>query len=91
MLFLQVVVKPSGVMWHGSQGVTFHNKEDTDGISRTVMDLLSQLEAQDCVLVEDFHAPPTGKSTLATYRYFKKKKKIKNLHYYQNKLWATYF
>lgn len=58
----QVVVKPSGVMWHGSQGVTFHNKEDTEGISRTVLDLLSQIEPQDCVLVEDFHAPPTGQS-----------------------------
>lgn len=59
----RVVVKPSGVMWHGSQGVTFHNKEDTEGISRTVLDLLSQIEPQDCVLVEDFHAPPTGAGT----------------------------
>ena len=57
-------MKPSGVKWHGSQGVTFHEKKDPIGISRSVMNLLSQLEPHDGVLIEDFHAPLiTGKST----------------------------
>ena len=57
-------MKPSGVMWHGSQGVTFHDRNDKEGIARTIVDLLSQLEPHDGVLVEGFHAlPTTGKST----------------------------
>ena len=56
-------MKPSGVKWHGCQTVTFHDKKDAMEISRSVMDLLSQLEPHDGVLVEDFHVPSTiGKS-----------------------------
>ena len=55
----QVVVKPSGVMWHGSQGVSFHDTKDKEGISCKILDLLSQLEPHDGVLVELFVAPPT--------------------------------
>lgn len=49
-------------MKHGSQSVTFYNKEDTEGISRSVLDLLSQLEPQGCILVEKIITPPDGES-----------------------------
>ncbi|KAK3586596.1 hypothetical protein CHS0354_027737 [Potamilus streckersoni] len=49
-----IVVKPSGVMWHGSSGVTFHWTDDHDGIVKVVLELCALIYQGDAVLVETF-------------------------------------
>jgi len=51
----QIVVKPSGIMWHGSVGVTFHARTDVVSIWRAALQLLDQLEEENVVLVEAFY------------------------------------
>ncbi|KAL3855356.1 hypothetical protein ACJMK2_014571 [Sinanodonta woodiana] len=50
----KIVVKPSGVMWHGSSGVTFHRTTDQDEIIRVVQELVTIIQKGDAVLVEAF-------------------------------------
>ncbi|KAL3855357.1 hypothetical protein ACJMK2_014572 [Sinanodonta woodiana] len=50
----KIVVKPSGVMWHGSKGVTFHYTDDKDEILSVVLELMTFIHKGDAVLVEAF-------------------------------------
>lgn len=54
----KIVVKPSGVIWHGSLGVTYHDRNDVIGISEAAIYLLRDIEPENCILVETFYAPP---------------------------------
>ncbi|XP_060084792.1 carnosine synthase 1-like isoform X2 [Ylistrum balloti] len=55
----KIVVKPSGVIWHGSLGVTYHARNDLKGVVEAVIHLLNDLEPENSILVETFYAPPT--------------------------------
>jgi hypothetical protein len=48
------VVKPSGPMWMGSNGVSFWVKKDVDGIVGAIKSLLQRLWEGDAILVEEF-------------------------------------
>ncbi|KAK3586588.1 hypothetical protein CHS0354_027723 [Potamilus streckersoni] len=50
----KIVVKPSGVMWHGSIGVTFHYTADNDEIISAVLELATLIHKGDAILVEAF-------------------------------------
>ena len=56
-IFSQVVDKPSGIMYHGSTGVTFHEASDEECVISAVAHLLSELEPESNILVEAFYAP----------------------------------
>ncbi|KAK3586593.1 hypothetical protein CHS0354_027730 [Potamilus streckersoni] len=49
-----IVVKPSGVMWHGSSGVTFHWSHKCEEIIKVVLELFALIDQGDTVLVETF-------------------------------------
>jgi len=53
---LQIVVKPSGVMWHGSAGVTFHHRTDVVNIWKAALQLLSEVEEENVIIVEAFYS-----------------------------------
>ncbi|OWF52029.1 carnosine synthase 1-like [Mizuhopecten yessoensis] len=61
----KVVVKPSGVIWHGSLGVTYHARSDVIGIVEAVVHLLKDMEPENGILVETFYAPP-----IQNYKHF---------------------
>lgn len=74
-LLTQMVVKPSGVKWHGSVGVTFHPRNEPKRIIDAAIQLFMALDAGDGVLVEVFCGPDeNGRSKLFFYhineRYF---------------------
>lgn len=50
----KIVVKPSGKMWMGSAGVTFHDRHQTEHIVLACENLLSQLNDGDAILIEVF-------------------------------------
>eukprot|EP00898_Chlorokybus_atmophyticus_P003065 jgi/Chlat1/375/Chrsp10S00051 len=50
----QIVVKPSGPMWMGSNGVSFWKREDISGAVGAVESLLVKLWEGDAILVEEF-------------------------------------
>ncbi|XP_033728500.1 LOW QUALITY PROTEIN: carnosine synthase 1-like [Pecten maximus] len=55
----KIVVKPSGVIWHGSLGVTYHARNNVIGIAEAVIYLLKDIEPENSILVETFYALPT--------------------------------
>lgn len=57
IFLLQVVVKPSGMTWHGSRCVTYHDITNFDEIYAAVLELLDILEVENAVMVEAFHRP----------------------------------
>lgn len=70
-----MVVKPSGVKWHGSVGVTFHPRNEPKRIIDAAIQLFMALDAGDGILVEVFCGPDeNGRSELFFYhineRYF---------------------
>lgn len=61
----QMVVKPSGVKWHGSVGVTFHPRNEPKRIIDAAIQLFMALDAGDGILVEVFCGPDeNGRSKL---------------------------
>ncbi|KAK3602003.1 hypothetical protein CHS0354_024783 [Potamilus streckersoni] len=50
----KIVVKPSGIMWHGSSGVTFHHTADHDEVISVVLELMTLIQKGDAILVEAF-------------------------------------
>lgn len=64
-LLSQMVVKPSGVKWHGSVGVTFHPRNEPKRIIDAAIQLFMALDAGDGILVEVFCGPDeNGRSKL---------------------------
>ncbi|XP_076088640.1 carnosine synthase 1-like [Mytilus galloprovincialis] len=53
----KIVVKPSGIMWHGSRCVSFHEVANVEEICKAVTDLLSILEVENAVMIEAFYHP----------------------------------
>ncbi|XP_062594790.1 carnosine synthase 1-like [Saccostrea cucullata] len=53
----KIVVKPSGIKWHGSMGVSFYNRMDSKAICDAAALLLQALDPGDGVLVEVFCGP----------------------------------
>ena len=51
------MVKPSGIMWHGSRCVSFHEVANVEEICKAVTDLLSILEVENAVMIEGFYHP----------------------------------
>ncbi|KAL3855367.1 hypothetical protein ACJMK2_014578, partial [Sinanodonta woodiana] len=49
-----IVVKPSGVMWHASNGVTYHWIHDRDEIVKVILEFFTLIDQGDAVLVETF-------------------------------------
>lgn len=65
LLLTQMVVKPSGVKWHGSVGVTFHPRNEPKRIIDAAIQLFMALDAGDGILVEVFCGPDeNGRSKL---------------------------
>lgn len=65
LLLTQMVVKPSGVKWHGSVGVTFHPRNEPKRIIDAAIQLFMALDAGDGILVEVFCGPDeNGRSEL---------------------------
>ncbi|KAK3084557.1 hypothetical protein FSP39_015338 [Pinctada imbricata] len=62
----QVVVKPSGIMYHGSMGVTFHFTGDEEHVVSAILGLLESMPENNGVLVEEFYAPYSGDQTEST-------------------------
>ena len=56
-------MKPSGSVWHGSRGVTFHDVTDFDGILHAAIKLLNDLEVENAVLIETFYYPQASSSS----------------------------
>ncbi|KAJ8320837.1 hypothetical protein KUTeg_002424 [Tegillarca granosa] len=52
----KIVVKPSGTIWHGSLGVTFHHPTNIIGIWNAVLELLNDIEEENGILVETFYS-----------------------------------
>lgn len=48
------MVKPSGPMWMGSNGVSFWSRKDVDGIVGAATALLQRLWDGDAILLEEF-------------------------------------
>ncbi|XP_052673600.1 carnosine synthase 1-like isoform X3 [Crassostrea angulata] len=60
----RMVVKPSGVKWHGSVGVTFHPRNEPKRIIDAAIQLFMALDAGDGILVEVFCGPDENDSEL---------------------------
>uniref|UniRef100_A0A8D2LSR6 Carnosine synthase 1 n=1 Tax=Varanus komodoensis TaxID=61221 RepID=A0A8D2LSR6_VARKO len=50
----QVVVKPSGWRWNGTQAVSFHVKSEQGNVLQAVLALLETLEEEESILLEAF-------------------------------------
>ena len=60
-------MKPSGLMWRASRGVSFHSRFDIDSITRAVIGLAEEIEDGNVILVEAFYQtiqPTEGRSSL---------------------------
>ncbi|CAC5423555.1 CRNS1 [Mytilus coruscus] len=66
----KIVVKPSGIMWHSSRCVSFHEVTNVEEICKAVMDLLTILEVENAVLIEAFYHPvESANPKLADYSF----------------------
>jgi len=54
----EVVVKPSGPVWHSGKGVRFIPRDKVEEIVRAVLDLSSKVNPEDVVLVDGRILPP---------------------------------
>lgn len=50
-------MKPSGIKWHGSVGVTYHSRQNSKSISEAATQLFQALDPGDGVLVDAFVGP----------------------------------
>ncbi|XP_056016252.1 carnosine synthase 1-like isoform X1 [Ostrea edulis] len=50
----RIVVKPSGIRWHGSMGVSYHSRMDSKSICDAAIQVMQTLDPGDGVLVEVF-------------------------------------
>ncbi|KAK3586594.1 hypothetical protein CHS0354_027732 [Potamilus streckersoni] len=49
-----IVVKPSGIMWHASNGVTYHWIHNREEIIQVILEFFTLIDPGDAVLVETF-------------------------------------
>jgi len=57
---MQIVVKPSGVLWHGSRCVSYHDATNLSDVFKAVVCLFSIIEVENAVLIEAFHHTTTS-------------------------------